>query len=899
MANDLRLRVLLSTIDKATGPLRRIAGGSTATAKALKVARDQASQLNQQQRDISAYRIANIQVVKQARVIRELNRKTTDNTAALERQRAAHGNLKGNLKAAQTQYNKLSKALVNGKGSSASFMRELEKTQIKLQSAQQAYTRSATSIKTYQDRIRSNKTQLEQLNIQQAANQTKMAQYKTRLDQAGIGTDGLSGKVRNLRNQQNLLNNSMDRQKDKLRALAKAQLKYQQSKQTAQSIAGKGAVTMAAGGGALYGGARMLAPGVEFNAGMSRVQAISRLDKDDEQLKALRVQARHLGSSTQFTGGQAAEAQGYLGMAGFKPEAIKAAMPGMLSLAAAGGTDLAQTADISSNIMSGLGLQADQMDRLGDVLVGTFTRSNTNLQMLGETMKYAAPMAKTYGVELEVAAAMAGKLGDAGLQGSMGGTALSTIMNRLAAPPKAARAALEELQIQTADAQGNLRQIPDILKDIYDKTQGMGTANRGGILKAIAGAEAVKGMAQLVDQAGVGELQTLIATLRNTQGEAAKTAVTMADNLKGDLTTLKSAWEDFSIELEDQQDGGLRGLAQSVTEIIRGVKTWAVENPKLSAGLVKTAAIIAGLMVMIGGLMITVASALLPFIALRLMFAQLGIRLPGLIGLLWNLGKTVLPFVAKAVFMLGRALLLNPVGLAITAIAGAAYLIYENWDAVKTYFTSSWTEIKAGFDGGVGGVLTVLANFSPIGLIYQAFAGVLSYLGIDLPNRFTEFGGMIVNGLVNGLYAGLGKVKTAIIGIGDSTITWFKEKLDIHSPSRVFAELGGFTMAGLTQGLEGGQADPLRAITNLSKQLTAAGTLALGAISMPALAFDDRPPISSTPANVVDSHDTYQFTLTAAPGMDLQSMEKSVLAMLARIENEKKARQRSKLSDRD
>ena len=156
MANDLRLRVLLSTIDKATGPLRRIAGGSTATAKALKVARDQASQLNQQQRDISAYRIANIQVVKQARVIRELNRKTTDNTAALERQRAAHGNLKGNLKAAQTQYNKLSKALVNGKGSSASFMRELEKTQIKLQSAQQAYTRSATSIKTYQDRIRSN-----------------------------------------------------------------------------------------------------------------------------------------------------------------------------------------------------------------------------------------------------------------------------------------------------------------------------------------------------------------------------------------------------------------------------------------------------------------------------------------------------------------------------------------------------------------------------------------------------------------------------------------------------------------------------------------------------------------------------------------------------------------------
>jgi TP901 family phage tail tape measure protein len=180
-------------------------------------------------------------------------------------------------------------------------------------------------------------------------------------------------------------------------------------------------------------------------------------------------------------------------MAGFDPKAIKAAMPGMLDLASAGGSELAETADIASNIMSGLGLGAAEMDKLGDVLVGTFTRSNTNLRMLGETMKYAAPMAKTYGVDLETAAAMAGKLGDAGLQGSMGGTALSSIMNRLAAPPKAAEKALEKLNIKTADANGNLRAMPDILKEIYDKTKGMGTAVRGGLLKDIAGEEAVKG----------------------------------------------------------------------------------------------------------------------------------------------------------------------------------------------------------------------------------------------------------------------------------------------------------------------------------------------------------------------------------------------------------------------
>lgn len=899
MSNDLKLRVLLSAIDKATGPLRRIAGGSTATARALKAAREQTAQLNQQQRDISGYRIANIETARQARAIRELNRKTTDNTAALDRQRGAHVNIKGNLKAAQAQYNKLAKALINGKGTTAAFTRELDKTRIKLQSAQQAYSRSTNSIKTYQDRIRAANTQLGQLNTQHTASQSQLAQYKIRLEQAGIGTQGLAGKVRHLRNQQNLLNNSIDKQKEKLRALAKAQQRFQQGKQNAQALAGKGTASIAAGGAALYGGARVLAPGVAFDASMSRVQAISRLDKHDPQLKALRNQARQLGGSTLFTAGQGADAQGFLGMAGFDPKAIKAAMPGMLDLAAAGGAELAQTADIASNIMSGMGLQAHQMGKLGDVLVGTFTRSNTNLQMLGETMKYAAPMARTYGVELEVAAAMAGKLGDAGLQGSMGGTALSTIMNRLATPPKAARKALDELQVSTVDTNGDLRKMPDILKDIYDKTQAMGSAKRGGLLKAIAGAEAVKGMAQLVDQAGVGELQKLIATLRETQGEAAKTAGVMADNLKGDITTLGSAWEDFGIELEEQQDGVLRELAQSITGIIRGVKNWAKENPALSAGLVKTAALIAGLALAAGGLMLTLASALLPFVALRLMLAQLGIRLPGLMGMFMNLGKNVLPFVGKALLWLGRALMLNPIGIAISAIAAAAYLIYDNWDAVKRYFASAWAEIRGGFDGGVGGIVTVLANFNPVGLMYQAFAGVLSYLGIDLPNRFTEFGNMIVNGLVNGLYAGLGKIKTAINNIGDSTIAWFKEKLDINSPSRVFAQLGNFTMEGLTLGLVDGGKGPLNAISQLGKQLTATGVLALGTLSTPALAVDMRPPISPTAAPGYASNDHYEINIHPAPNMDAQAIARAVRTELSRIDNEKSARCRSKLSDLD
>lgn len=916
MANDLKLRVLLSAIDKATRPLKAINNESIGAARALKDARDRLRALNTQQKDISAWRTQR---------------------AAAEQAELALGAARDKVKALRQQFSTMGAPTKAMAKDFRSAVREAQKLK-----------------------------QQHQLNSEQLQN------LRGRLSAAGISTKNLGDHERQLREQVRATNNSISEQTKRLaalgaqqRRLAAARASFDQSKHLASSMSGKGATAVAGGGATLYSGAKLLAPGIDFDASMSKVQAISRLDENSEALGALRSQARELGGKTQFTAGQAADAQGFLGMAGFDPAAIKAAMPGMLDLAAAGGADLAQTADIASNILSGLGMNAGQMGKLGDVLVGTFTRSNTNLQMLGETMKYAAPMAKTYGVELEVAAAMAGKLGDAGLQGSMGGTALSSIMNRLAAPPKAAEKALQQLNIVTADAHGNLRNMPDILKEIYDKTKDLGTASKGGMFKAIAGEEAVKGMTQLVEQAGTGELQKLIVSLRQSQGEASQTATVMADNLKGDLKTLSSAWEDLGIELQTQQDGPLRGLIQSVANVIRGIKSWANENPKLAAGIVKTIAIIAALAIALGGLLMVAASVLLPFAALRLMFALMGIRLPGLISLLWKLGRFVLPFVGKALLMVGRALMLNPIGLAITAIAGAAYLVYKNWDAVKAYFADAWQEIKAGFNGGTSGILKTLANFSPVGLLYRAFSAVMKYLGIELPSRFTEFGGMIIDGLVNGLTAGVGKLKDVMGDISDSTIGWFKEKLGIQSPSRVFAELGGFTMAGLAQGLESAKKGPLQAVNTISQQITkvgafafhspaispptfattafaapatsavqtkearvavlgplaehhptakaktsellptivkfgkqlAIGGLAFGWMSMPSFAIDDRAPLSPTPTPAFDSHDTYEINIHTTPGMDALAVGRAVRAELTRVQYEKDARQRSRLAD--
>ncbi|MDH0099949.1 phage tail tape measure protein [Stutzerimonas stutzeri] len=859
MARDLNLKVNLQALDNATRPLRTIASGATSLGRALKDTRGELKGLQAQQKDVSSFR---------------------------------------NLKGAADQT-----------GGALQANRERIKALSREMAAAETPTKALT--REFQSAVRQGHALKQKHNEQQR----ELQGLRGKLGEAGISTRNLSDHERELRQRIERTNQTMGQQEQRLKQLTaqqkrlgQAKADYDRTQQLAGSMAATGAGGLATGSGMLYAGAQLMAPGLEFDAAMSKVQALTKLDAGSEELGALRQQARDLGASTQFTAGQAADAQGFLAMAGFKQQAIIAAMPGMLDLAKAGDTDLAATADIASNILSGLGMQASEMGRMGDVLTATFSNSNTNLQMLGETMKYAAPIAKTYAVDLETVSAMAGKLGDAGIQGSMGGTALSSIMNRLAAPPKAAADALDELGVKTADAAGNLRPMPDILKEIYEKTKNLGTADRGGFLKAIAGEEAVKGMSHLVDQAGSGELQAFIAQLQSAEGSASRVSKVMADNLRGDLSAMGSAWEDLGIQLQEQQNGPMREITQTITGIIGGVKGWIAENPKLAANIVKTAAGIGVLMAGMGGLTLAIASMLGPFAMVRYGMMLFGIRGAGLAGTLFNLGKTALPLVGKGILFIGRALMMNPIGLAITAIAGGAYLIYRNWDKVGPYFLGLWNEIKTGFSGGLAGIAATIVNFSPLGLFYRAFAGVLGYLGVDLPSKFTDFGGMLMQGLANGIKNAAGAVKGAVVGAADSSIGWFKEKLGIHSPSRVFAELGGFTMAGLEQGLQAGERGPLSQLTDTAKRLTAAGAIGLSAAvgAMPAaaepVAFDTRPPLAAraaSPAGAQSAPASITVHIHAAPGQDANAIARAVAAELDRRERERGARARSSLFDQE
>ena len=167
--------------------------------------------------------------------------------------------------------------------------------------------------------------------------------------------------------------------------------------------------------------------------------------------------------------------------------------------------------------------------------------------------------------------------------------------------------------------------------------------------------------------------------------------------------------------------------------------------------------------------------------------------------------------------MAGRFLLTNPIGLAITGIALGAFLIYKNWAPISAFFVGIWNTIKTAFNGGITGISALIINWSPIGLFYSAFAKVLSWFGIDLPAKFTGFGAMILEGLKNGILSKVNAVKDAITGAVSGVIDKAKGILGIHSPSRVFMGIGGYTMQGMANGIANANGLPIAATSTATQ----------------------------------------------------------------------------------
>ncbi|EMQ4111499.1 phage tail tape measure protein, partial [Escherichia coli] len=476
----------------------------------------------------------------------------------------------------------------------------------------------------------------------------------------------------------------------------------------------------AAAGG--YAAGRFLQPAIGFGKEMSRVQALTRIDKNSPQFKALREQALKLGSETQFTASDAASGQSFLAMAGFTPQAIQAALPGVLNMALAGGVELGETADIGSNILTQFNLTADQMDRVGDTLTAAFTRTNTDLRALGETMKYTGPVAAKLGISLEEAAAMAGMLANNGLRGSDAGTAMRASLSRLASPPKAAADALKELGVSVADARGKMRPMEDVLLDLYKATQKYGQVDQVSFFKDIAGEEAFVGLQTLVAAAGSGELQKLTRELQGARGESDRVAKVMADNLDGDLKNLDSAWEGLRIRISDLVDGPLRSVTQWLTRVLEKVTSLAQAHPVLTRQLLIAGGALLAMTATIGSLSLVIGVLYGKLATLRLGFDILtrSMNVVRVLPALWGM-------VTGSVSLLGGAIgaLFSPVGLIAAAFVAAAVLIWKYWEPIKAFY--------AGVFNGI------MERLNPLRETFERFGPVFDAIGSGISQVFNWF----------------------------------------------------------------------------------------------------------------------------------------------------------------
>ncbi|EJY7995689.1 phage tail tape measure protein [Salmonella enterica] len=640
-------------------------------------------------------------------------------TRPVETARQSVGSLADSLKKTQADIKSLgtqSRAFSRLRENFTRTTEKIQKTQRTLNGLRQSQQAGNAMTDKQREHIAQLAAKLDRLNEVRTREKEKLREASREMVRHGITLSGSDRTIQSAIRRTEQYTHTLDAERQMLARVTKARAQYDRMQQVAGRLRGGGAVALGAATAAGYGAGQFLAPAVSFDREVSRVGALTRLDKSDPQFAALREQAKKLGAETQFTSRDAASGQAFLAMAGFTPQAIQAALPGVLNMALAGGMDLGESADIGSNILSQFHLDPGEMDRVSDVLTAAFTRTNTDLVNIGEAMKYAGTGMAGLGVSVEQTIAMIGVMANVGLRGSIAGTGLQATFSRLAAPTGKAVSALKELGVSVADATGKMRPAEVVLADIYKSVKKYGDVDQLSFFKDIAGEEAAKSFQALVQSAGSGELQKLLAELKSSRGETAAVAKKMADNLDGDLKNLDSAWEGFRIQIEELVDGALRGLVQGISNIVGAMTAWVRENPELTKALLTVGGSALALTAISGGLSLAVGLLLGPVAKLRLGFELLtGTRGLGRAIPLFTQLRAVWGVITGAVSVLGGALslLLSPVGLIGAAFVAAGVLIWRYWEPIKAFFT--------GFFSGVWEALTPLRDaFSALSPVFDS-----------------------------------------------------------------------------------------------------------------------------------------------------------------------------------
>ena len=440
----------------------------------------------------------------------------------------------------------------------------------------------------------------------------------------------------------------------------------------------------------------------DFDTAMSKVQAVTGATGDD--MDDLRKTARKMGEQTQFSASQSADAMYYMGLAGWDTQEIMAGIPAVLDLAAASGEDLSRVSDIVTDSMTAFGLEADQTGQFVDVLAQTSRESNTTIDLLGESFKYVAPVASALGYSVQDIAIALGLMADNGIKGSMSGTALRNVLQRLAKPTEESEEAMRALgisltndndemysfkeimdqmrasfgqlnvpvetfnaQVESLTAQLDAGEITEEeyqkgLEDLAEASYGAGTASKVQYAAMLAGTRGMPGLLAIVN-ASDEEYNSLATSIYNSAGAAGEMAEIMRSNLNGQLTILLSKLQELAISFGEVM---MPYLMKAVSWLQSIVDRLNQLTPKEQEQIIKIAAIAAavGPLLIVLGTLITSVSKII------------------------GLGSLLIK---------GIALLASPIGLIIAAVAllAAGFInLYKTNDEFRDKINSAWESIK-------------------------------------------------------------------------------------------------------------------------------------------------------------------------------------------------------------
>ena len=483
--------------------------------------------------------------------------------------------------------------------------------------------------------------------------------------------------------------------------------------------------------------------GMNFESSMSQVAATMGITSAAEEFDILSKAAKDMGESTKFSASQAGEALNYLALAGYDTQEMADTLPTVLNLAAAGGLDLASASDMVTDAMSALGMKTSDANKMVDQMAKTASSTNTSVGQLGEGILTIGATAKTVkGGTAELNTAL-GILANNGIKGAEGGTHLRNVILSLQNPTDGAAKTMEKLGVQTYDSEGNMRSLNDILGDLNKSMDGMTSAEKANIIATIFNKTDLASVNALL--ANTGDTWTdLQIAIENSGGAAQQMADTQLDNLKGQLTILKSAVEGFAISIGD-------ALMPMIKNIVAKIQSFVDWLNNLDEGtrqvIVKIGLFVAALgpfLVILGTVISKVGVAMQAFSKLGLKLTSLMSNAGGVSGIMGKVGAAIGGISAPVVAV-----------VAVIAVLAAAFVhLWRTNEDFRNSIIAIWERIKSVFSGFAQGITDRL---NALGFDFQNFKEVVSALWNGLCNFLAP--------IFEGVFTQIANILETVLGV--------------------------------------------------------------------------------------------------------------------------------------